>query len=162
MNTKDNRSSRLPAGALHLARLSTLRNRIQTEAPTASILIVEDDAVDARFLETQLARLFGDRAHFVVVPTLRQMSEQIDLNDHDIILLDDRLAGRASAEDGLARIRARRPDAVITVVSRLVTRQRSFELKQQGAYAVIAKEDLDSASLGELVLEAIARRRRRA
>jgi DNA-binding NtrC family response regulator len=159
MTTRNPPSSRPGSGAKHLTVLSTLRKRIQDEAISVVVLIVEDERIDAGFIETPLVRLFGERARFDLAQNLTAMAERLAQQTYDVVLLDDRLQGRASAEIALQIIRAQADRLPVIVVSRLVTRARTNVLMQLGVYAVIAKEDIDSTLLGQTILDAVAQAR---
>jgi DNA-binding NarL/FixJ family response regulator len=157
MSTSNPPSSRAGTGAKHLALLSAMRKRIQDEDLKVSILIVEDERVDAGFIETPLGRLFGARARFDLAQNLTALTERLKKNRYDVVLLDDRLEGKPTAEIALESIRIHAAQLPVIVVSRLVTRQRTKDLMRLGVHAVIAKEDIDPAMLGQIILDAITR-----
>jgi CheY-like chemotaxis protein len=155
MSTSEPKPSRDRTGALHLQRQSTLRKRIQDDGINPALLVVEDERLDAHFIETPLRRLFGAKVRVDIAPTVQAMAAALKQRRYDVIVLDDRMDGGVQSETTLPQIRARAAKAPIIVVSRLLTRARKAELQRLGFQSIHAKEDLDSVVLGEAILNAL-------
>jgi DNA-binding NtrC family response regulator len=155
MSTSDPKTSRERTGAAHLLRLSALRKRIQDDGINPSLLVVEDERMDAHFIETPLRRLFGHEMRIDIAPTVKAMTDALKQRRYDVVLLDDRMDGGVTTETTLPQIRARLAKVPVIVVSRLLTRVRVAELARLGCHAVHGKEDLDSTILGEAILNAL-------
>lgn len=155
MSTSEPKPSRDRTGAAHLQRKSMLRKRILDNAINPTLLVVEDERMDAHFIETPLRRLFSADVRIDVAPTVKAMADALKQRRYDVILLDDRMDGDIRTEATLPQIRARLANVPVIVVSRMLTRSRIAELQRLGCYAIRGKEDLDSVVLGETILNAL-------
>jgi DNA-binding NtrC family response regulator len=142
-------------GALHLARQSALRKKIQEDSINPSMLIVEDESMDAHFIETPLRRLFGDKAKIKLATTVTELAEALKTGTFDVVLLDDRLDLGATVETTLPMIRATSATLPVIVVSHLITRGRKIELQRLGVPVILMKDEIDSYVIGEAVLKAL-------
>src|SRR5262245_36632122 len=133
---------------------STLGVDMDTSAPLARILVVDDEPLTARAIE-KMARHFGHDV--VVAQTLEEALSRLDDTSFDVVLTDLHL-GRADGFDLLRRVTASRPDVPVVMITGYATMDSAMEAIQAGAYDYLAKPpSLDS--LGELLRRAIEKRR---
>ena len=155
MSPSDPKAARPRTGAHHLARQSVLRKRIQDEQIKPVVLIVEDERLDAHFVETPLRRLFGISAKIDIATSVAGLVEKLKMAKYNVILLDDRIDQNTTADQSIPLIRQHQPKVPIVVFSRLLTRKRRAELQRLHCHSIHGKEDLDSAVLGEAILTAL-------
>jgi DNA-binding response OmpR family regulator len=80
------------------------------------LLLVEDDASDARFLRACLTRSQGAPPDLVHVQTLADAFAALSADEYDVVLLDLHLPD-ASGESCVRAIQQARPDLPIVVLS---------------------------------------------
>ena len=108
----------------------------------ARLLIVDDEAS----IRDALRQLFEYEGHEVeVAPDGMDALSAVDATDHDIVFLDVKMPGLDGLEV-LGRIRERRPDALVVMISGHGTIDTAVEATRKGAYDFLQKP-LDSDRL---------------
>src|SRR6478672_8580021 len=100
-----------------------------------NILIVDDER-SIREACREVAQSLGFSAH--IADSAEQAYRALDLQSFDAVLLDLRLPG-AGGLDALRRIKERRPDAVVIVVTGYGTVQSAVQAMKNGAYDYVTK-----------------------
>lgn len=100
-----------------------------------NILIVDDER-SIREACREVAQSLGFSAH--IADSAEQAYRALDLQSFDAVLLDLRLPG-AGGLDALRRIKERRPDAVVIVVTGYGTVQSAVQAMKHGAYDYVTK-----------------------
>jgi len=108
----------------------------QFEAANFLNLLIIDDERTIREACREVAHSLGFTAH--VADSAEQAYRMLDLQAFDAILLDLRLPG-AGGLDALRRIKERRPDAVVIVVTGYGTVQSAVQAMKNGAYDYVTK-----------------------
>jgi len=99
-------------------------------------LLIVDDERSIREACREIALSLGFSAH--VADSAEQAYRMLDLQSFDAVLLDLRLPG-AGGLDALRRIRERRPEAVVIVVTGYGTVQSAVQAMKNGAYDYVTK-----------------------
>jgi DNA-binding NtrC family response regulator len=99
-------------------------------------LLIVDDERTVREACRELAHSLGFCAH--VADSAEQAHRMLDLQAFDAVLLDLRLPG-AGGLDALRRIKERRPEAVVIVVTGYGTVQSAVQAMKNGAYDYVTK-----------------------
>ena len=114
-------------------------------------LLIVDDERSIREACREIARSLGFSAY--VADSAEQAYHALDTQSFDAVLLDLRLPG-AGGLDALRRIKERRPEAVIIVVTGYGTVQSAVQAMKNGAYDYVTKPfSLDEL---KLLLERVA------
>jgi two-component system response regulator HydG len=100
-----------------------------------NILIVDDER-SIREACREVAQSLGFSAH--IADSAEQAYRALELQSFDAVLLDLRLPG-AGGLDALRRIKERRPDAVVIVVTGYGTVQSAVQAMKNGAYDYVTK-----------------------
>lgn len=129
--------------------------RVQRLAAKPDILIVEDQSFDAAALATALRLVFGADVAVRIATKVSEMRAAVTARLPTIVLLDDRLAARTTAEATLPLLRQDGFAGAVIVLAGLLTKQRQAELMRLGAFEVIHKDDIDSTRVGETILRAM-------
>ena len=108
----------------------------QFEAANFLNLLIIDDERTIREACREVAHSLGFTAH--VADSAEQAYRMLDLQAFDAVLLDLRLPG-AGGLDALRRIKERRPDAVVIVVTGFGTVQSAVQAMKNGAYDYVTK-----------------------
>lgn len=142
-------------GKAHLQRRSKLARQLQTLPPIGSVLVIDDSDIEATALLAMLRLIIGHDTKYHHAKTLIEARRVIETEPPDVIFLDDRLGHSVSAEVSVARIRAfgytRRP----ILLSGMLTRTRTIELRRLEVADVIHKDDLDAVRIMEALLLAL-------
>ena len=99
-------------------------------------LLIVDDERSIREACREVAQSLGFSAH--VADSAEQAYRALELQAFDAVLLDLRLPGTGGL-DALRRIRERRPDAVVIVVTGYGTVQSAVQAMKNGAYDYVTK-----------------------
>ena len=142
-------------GGAHLERRSALLKRITALDLTLDILIVEDKAQDAHFITKPLGRLFGARAKMTIAATVAEMAALLKAHRFAVIILDDRMDIKATADDTVPVIRKSGHAGPILLVSGQLTNPRRATLKRLGLEIIMTKDEIDSVELGDQILKAL-------
>jgi two-component system response regulator HydG len=108
----------------------------QFEAANFLNLLIIDDERTIREACREIAHSLGFTAH--VADSAEQAYRMLDLQAFDAVLLDLRLPG-AGGLDALRRIKERRPDSVVIVVTGYGTVQSAVQAMKNGAYDYVTK-----------------------
>jgi CheY-like chemotaxis protein len=146
---------RAPLGRDYLEQRSRVMKRVKSLANPPELLLVDDEPADAAALSTALKMIFGARLPLQVVSTVEQMRKSIASRKPDVVLLDDRLKPKVTADISLPLLRKDGFNGPVIVIAGLLSPQRHAELVRLGACEVIHKDDLDSTRVAEAVLRAI-------
>ena len=137
---------------------SKLAQQMRDVPKFKNILIIEDNQLDSDRLASTLRTIFGYDA---IVRQCRTLGTALDevLGDHpELIFLDDRLGPVDKAEKSVPFLRNARYTAMIFVISSFVDRRRRAEIMKLGVDEVIDKDDLDSTSICQALINAQARK----
>jgi two-component system response regulator HydG len=99
-------------------------------------LLIVDDERSVREACREIAHSLGFSAH--AADSAEQAYRMLDLQPFDAVLLDLRLPGSGGL-DALRRIKERRPDAVVIVVTGYGTVQSAVQAMKNGAYDYVTK-----------------------
>src|SRR5579872_2662596 len=108
----------------------------QIEAANFLNILIIDDERTIREACGEVARSLGFTAH--AADSAEQAYRMLDLQAFDAVLLDLRLPG-AGGLDALRRIKERRPDAVVIVVTGYGTVHSAVQAMKNGAYDYVTK-----------------------
>jgi diguanylate cyclase (GGDEF)-like protein len=128
-----------------------------TKAPTAQLLLVEDNRSQAMIIERMLQE-GGAEFEVVHVGTLGEAKEHLGSSRVACILLDLTLPD-ASRLDGLSEIKVVAPEAPVVVVTADNDAGRGIKAVQSGAQDYLLKGQMDSTQLCRSVRFAIERGR---
>src|SRR5436305_2487269 len=118
------------------AALSMIPATPQIEAANFLNLLIVDDERSIREACREVAQSLGYAAH--VADSAEHAYRCLDSQAFDAVLLDLRLPG-AGGLDALRRIKGRRPDAVVVVVTGFGTVQSAVQAMKNGAYDYVTK-----------------------
>jgi DNA-binding NtrC family response regulator len=118
------------------AALRPITTSPQFEPANFLNLLIVDDERSIREACREVAQSLGFSAH--IAESAEQAYHMLDLQSFDAVLLDLRLPG-AGGLDALRRIKERRPDAVVVVVTGYGTVQSAVQAMKNGAYDYVTK-----------------------
>ena len=127
-------------------------------APGIQILLVEDNAGDARLLREALVEAEGFAHAVVHVERLAHALAALEAQPVDVILLDLTLPD-ASELDGLRRVHAGYPAVPIVVLTGLSDEVRATEAVQSGAQDYLVKGEVDARLITKSIRYAVERAR---
>ncbi len=140
-------------GAEYLVEKSDLA-RLGREMPKfRDIVVFEDERLDSDRLLATLRTIYG---YEIEVRRARTLTSGVDLllaKLPDLVLLDDYMGPTDRADDALPLIRRAGFAGPIVVVSGELNRNRRTELLRLGVADAINKDDLDSGSIGKVLLQ---------
>jgi CheY-like chemotaxis protein len=146
------------AGGGHLAKRADLASTRAKHAQPQSILVIEDESMDADRLTATLHVLFGYHVDIQSAATLGGALDKIAAQLPSVIFLDDILKPTGDASHTIPELRRAGYRGPIIVVSGEVTRTRRTRLLAEGASDVIHKDDVDSVRVAEALASAGANR----
>lgn len=148
----DGRAGRVNAGR-YLERRSAMVKRVQGIGRPVRVLLVEDDASDARRLEASLRVLLGTHLSARTARTADEMLRVVGRGfEPDAVVLDDKLPGGIGAEQSVAKLKATGYSGPIIIISGFFNLARRQTLARLGVAGVFDKDDVDALSLTELFL----------
>jgi len=118
------------------AAVSLITPTPQMERANFLNLLIVDDERSIREACREIAQSLGFSAH--VADSAEQTYRMLDRQSFDAVLLDLRLPG-AGGLDALRRIKERRPEAVVIVVTGYGTVQSAVQAMKNGAYDYVTK-----------------------
>lgn len=140
-------------GAEYLVEKSDLA-RLSKEMPKfRDIVVFEDERLDSDRLLATLRTIYG---YEIEVRRARTLTSGIDLllaKLPDLVMLDDYMGPTDRADDALPLIRRAGFMGPIVVVSGELNRNRRTQLLRLGVADAINKDDLDSGSIGKVLLQ---------
>jgi DNA-binding NarL/FixJ family response regulator len=140
-------------GAEYLVEKSDLA-RLGKEMPKfRDIVVFEDERLDSDRLLATLRTIYG---YEIEVRRARTLTSGIDLllaKLPDLVMLDDYMGPTDRADDALPLIRRAGFTGPIVVVSGELNRNRRTALLRLGVADAINKDDLDSGSIGKVLLQ---------
>lgn len=140
-------------GADYLVAKSELAKLSKDMPKFKDIVVFEDQRLDSDRMLALLRTMYGYDT--TEVRRARTLSSGIDLliaKQPDLVLLDDYMGPVDRAHDALPQIRRTGYEGPIVVVSGLLNRARKNELLKLGVVEAINKDDLDSGSIGQILL----------
>ena len=140
-------------GGKHLTEKSALAKARQGLPKFSDILIVEDDALDAKRLQGTLRSLFGYEVSMRIATTLGKALDAVIERKPDIIFLDDHLKPKDNASETIPFLRRCNYEGPIIIVSGMLNQRRAAELTRAGAVVAIHKDQLDSRTIEEAILK---------
>jgi DNA-binding NarL/FixJ family response regulator len=140
-------------GAEYLVEKSDLA-RLSKEMPKfRDVVVFEDERLDSDRLLATLRTICG---YEIEVRRARTLTSGIDLllaKLPDLLMLDDYMGPTDRADDALPLIRRAGFMGPVVVVSGALNRNRRTELLRLGVADAINKDDLDSGSIGKVLLQ---------
>ena len=143
-----------------LLKRSALAQAMKDVPRCKSILIIEDNQRDSDRLASTLRTIFGYDTTVRQCRTLGTALDAVLSEQPDIVFLDDRLGPVDKAEKSVSFLRNAQCKAMIFVVSSYVDRRRRAELLALSVDEVIDKDELDSTSICQALISALARKGR--
>jgi diguanylate cyclase len=122
------------------------------------ILLVEDDADDAAFLKTCLARVGGDPLDITRTDRMSTAIEALSASDFDVVLLDLHLPD-ATGGDCVERIQQIKPDLPIVVLSGRGDEDYALEILNRGVQDYLVKWEGDGRIILRSIRYAVERKR---
>ncbi len=149
-------------------RMEARRQRISSAPPShvrttrarAPVLIIEDDADDAKLLMVRLGQVRTVAFDVVHVSTLAEASAWLSTHSCELIVLDLNLPDTKGLE-GLDELRGRRPVVPVIVVSGCMDDGVRASATSKGAEEAIAKHDVNGRLFASCVVYVIERNRAR-
>jgi DNA-binding NarL/FixJ family response regulator len=123
------------------------------------VLVVEDTQLDSDRLNGIVHMVLGYDVEIRRAKSLTKALDEAIASKPDIVLLDDRLKPKDTADDTIPFLRRIGYEGPIIVMSSLLTRRRQAELAMLGATTSLHKDDLDGTSFAgaiDIVQKAIA------
>jgi signal transduction histidine kinase len=127
-------------------------------APRLKVLLVEDNAADARLIQESLAERSEEPFDLETVDTLKMGLERLNAGGIDAMLLDLGLPDSFGAETFM-RARARAMGVAIIILTGLNDDSLALKLVQGGAQDFVAKVDVSGNNLTRAILYAVERER---
>jgi signal transduction histidine kinase len=127
-------------------------------APRLKVLLVEDNAADARLIQESLAERSEEPFDLETVDTLKMGLERLTAGGIDAMLLDLGLPDSFGAETFM-RARARAMGVAIIILTGLNDDSLALKLVQGGAQDFVAKVDVSGNNLTRAILYAVERER---
>ncbi len=146
-------SSSKGTGADYLVEKSDLARAGKALPKIGDIVVFEDERMDSDRMLATLRTMLG---YEVEVRRARTLNSGIDLliaKLPDLVLLDDYMGPTDRADDALPLIRRAGFTGPVVVVSGALNRKRRSELQKLGVAEAINKDDLDSGSIGRVMLQ---------
>lgn len=141
-------------GADYLVDKSDLAKIAKTMPKFREIVVFEDERLDSdRMLATLRTMLGYDNIDVRRAKTLTSGIDLLIAKRPDLVLLDDYMGPVDRAHDALPLIRRAGFDGPVVVVSGQLTRSRRLELLKLGVADAINKDDLDSGSIGKVLVQ---------
>lgn len=144
-------------GAEYLVEKSDLA-RLGKEMPKfQDIVVLEDERLDSDRLLATLRTIYG---YDIEVRRARTLTSGVDLilaRLPDLVMLDDYMGAVDRADDAIPLIRRAGFTGPIVVVSGALNRNRRTELMRLGVADAINKDDLDSGTIGKVLLQLATR-----
>ena len=147
-----------PSGVRVLLNRSKLSHAMKELPGFSRIVIVEDNQRDSDRLASTLRAIFGYDTVVRQCKTLGTALDAVLADQPEIVFLDDRLGPIDKAEKSVPFLRTAQSIAMIIVVSSYVDRRRRAEIIKLGVDEVIDKDELDSTSICQAILNAQVRR----
>ena len=119
-----------------LSPISTITSLPQLQPANFLNLLIVDDERSIREACREIAQSLGFSAH--IADSAEQAFRALELQAFDVVLLDLRLPGSGGL-DALRRIRERRPDTLVVVVTGYGTVQSAVQAMKNGAYDYVTK-----------------------
>src|SRR5580692_1703548 len=117
-----------------------------TEKSVKKMLVIEDDAGDARLLHEMLHERGSHDIELTHVDCMRDAEEYLAKQPVDIILLDLGLSD-AQGMEGVRRTRAAAPGAVLVVMTGLDDEAAATQALQEGAQDYLIKGQIERREL---------------
>lgn len=127
-------------------------------APRLRVLLVEDNAADARLIQESLAERSDEPFDLETVDTLKTGLERLAAGGIDAMLLDLGLPDSFGVET-FARAKARAMGVAIIILTGLNDDSLALKLVQGGAQDFVAKVDVSGNNLTRAILYAVERER---
>ena len=124
------------------------------DAGRYTVLVVEDNGGDARFLRESLEDAFPGRFDLTHVTRLDEALNLLALNTYQLLLLDLGLPDSHGLET-LTRTRAQTPSTPIMVLTGLEEGAIAVDSLQSGAQAYMVKGHVDGISLSNSILQLV-------
>ncbi|WP_457418192.1 sensor histidine kinase [Roseateles sp. P5_E7] len=122
----------------------------------SSVLLIEDNAGDARLVREQLSERFGDSCQLHEASSLASGLSWLDSHRPDLILLDLSLPDSQGLETFLA-VRAHAPDTPVVILSGHDDDELALDAVRAGAHDYLAKQHADGVALVRSMRHAVER-----
>jgi diguanylate cyclase (GGDEF)-like protein/PAS domain S-box-containing protein len=126
------------------------------QPPQLSVLLVEDDRIEAELIEDALARARSPAVRSVRAARLAAGLELLAATAFDAVLLDLNLPD-GSGVDNLRRIKAVRADVPVVIMTNVEDEQTAVALVSEGAQDYLIKRNVSAEVLEKALRYAIAR-----
>lgn len=146
-------SSSKGTGADYLVEKSDLARASKAMPRIGDVVVFEDERIDSDRMMATLRTILG---YEVEVRRARTLTSGVDLllqKRPDLVVLDDYMGPSDRADDAVPLIKRAGFDGPIVVVSGMLNRKRRAELLKLGVVDAINKDDLDSGSIGRIMLQ---------
>ena len=140
-------------GADYLVEKSDLARVSKGLPKFRDIVVFEDNERESNRMLATLRTMLGYED--IEVRRARTLNSGIDLliaKLPDLVLLDDRMGPIDRAQDSLPMIRRAGFNGPVVIISGELTRDRRIELMKLGAAEAVHKDDLDSGSIGKVMM----------
>jgi DNA-binding NarL/FixJ family response regulator len=141
------------SGADYLVEKNDLAYASQSLPRIRDIVVFEDERLDSDRMLATLRTLLGYDLEVRRASTLNSGIDLLLAKLPDLLLLDDYLGHTDRADDALPLIRRAGFEGPIVVVSGALDRKRRTQLLKLGVTEAINKDDLDSGSIGRIMLQ---------
>lgn len=150
-------TSPTPLAVRVLQERSRLAQALQDVPRFANVLIVEDEQRDGDRLVSTLRSIFGYDLKVRQCRTLGTALDAVLADPPDLVFLDDRLGTVDRVERSVPFLRTAQCEAVIIVISAHIDRRRRAAMLKLDIGGAIDKDELDSTSIRQVLLEAHSR-----
>lgn len=116
------------------------------------VIVVDDDPIDLRHIETDLMSMGLVRARVILCPTIENAIAAVRHEKPLVVLLDDHLGPIQMAEDSIASLREAGCTAPKVIMSGAMTGRRHDALMALGCFEVVEKDELGPDSLEMLLV----------
>lgn len=137
-----------------LVQRSRVALAMKSVPPYSNVLVVEDNPRDADRLASTLRSVFGYELKVRQCRTLGTALDAVMDDQPDLVFLDDRMGPLDRAEKSVPFLHTAGCKATIIVVSGHVDRRRRAQLLTLGVGDVIDKDELDSLSICQALINA--------
>lgn len=126
---------------------------------TLRILLIEDSATFRRAVAGFLEEAFQGQVELETAATLTAGLERLQDSERLSVILLDLILSDSEGMEGFLRVRARRPDVPVLVLTGLDDEQLGLEMVKQGAQDYLIKKHVNSETLRRTLTYAVERSR---
>ena len=130
--------------------------RAPTTHDTFSVLLIEDDSLEAGLIRDEIAGFPGTSARVDHVQRLAAGIARLNERTYDIVLLDLNLPDGSGIES-LQKVKAAAPNTPVVILTNMEDQQGAVAMVAEGAQDYVIKRHITSELLGRSIRYAIAR-----